>query len=852
MTVELDPLQVAGAPGPGWCRAWTERVDHALSARFTSEGGGGLAVVALGSYARGHLCPSSDVDVLVLHNGWGRADLSDVVGRLCYPLWDAGLQVGHGVRTPNEAVRAASERTDVATTLADRRLVVGDRGLFDDLVTRSDRWLTRQGRRLVVDLDATTGRRRAQHGRVAGALEPQLKEGAGGLRDLDTLRWAAAGLLGEASLDALVSARYISAGDRRLLADSRDQLLAARVALHLALLRGGGRRRGDVLRLDLQDEVARLLGESDASALLHGLGLASRGVSYLFDRAWSPLLEDAERGRRWLRSTRVGRSRSSTPQPLGPGLELRDGLVVVDDGWDVRRDAALGLRAVAAAARHRTWLHRESADRLRRELHDRRAAGAAPLAVDEVGRRALLNLLREGSRGRDALADADHLRLLEAHLPEWAAVRGRPQRNPFHLYDLDTHLVQTVAHLVDIARGSLRDRDAALGEGLEDFDLLLLVAFLHDVGKAWPGDHSEVGADLVAAWLARMGFDEGRQRRAATLVRHHLLLPTVAEQRDLDDPAELRAVADAVGDGDLLDMLYLLSLADARATGPSAHSAWKDGLLAELHRRVHSTLRGGATSALPDAEQVADDARALSEPDDELETFLATVDDRYLVAAGARQVLVHARLAAGAAGRDLRAAVRPAGSSGAFVVSVVVADRLGLVARCAGVLAAHGLDVLDARAFTSRFGTALDWFVVRPRPGAHTDGDWERVLADLVAADEGRLAVASAVRDRERRRDGALRPQASAPGVELRLEPGPDGSLLEVHAADRPGMLYRLAHVLEEEGVDIRGARVVTEGLQARDVFFLRGSVTADDRLLHRLRSAAAGDVPHRTAADAR
>lgn len=835
----LDARAVQGPPGLAWCRAWTVQVDAAIT-DWTRQLGAdrGMAVVALGSYARRELCPGSDVDLLLLHSGWARADLSDLVQRLCYPLWDAGLQVGHAVRTPSQAVKAAGEGIDAATALTDRRLVAGDRGLLDELSSRAVRWSRRNAGRLLADLTIADRRRWAKAGWRPGMLEPQLKNGAGGLRDLQGLRWAAACLLGDVGLDPLVSAHYLGAGDRRELAAAGDILLSARCALHLA--RHASRRPPgnelDRLRLDVQDEVAARMGISDGGELLRKVGLATRTIFYLHERTWPQLLDDARGGRRWLRAS-PGPSRAASPsESLGEGLWLRDGAVALDEELTIAGEPGVVLRTLAAAGQRGVWLQRPTVERLRREIAD-----AGTLEWDDGARTSLLELLRCGATALPALSDADHLGVLPAYLPEWNRVRGRPQRNPFHLYDLDTHLYQTIAELVGIGRGALGDHQVALYEGLESVDTLLLSALLHDVGKAWPGDHSVVGARLAREWVPFMGFERIDGERVARLVRHHLLLPNVATRRDLDDESELKAVAATVCDVETLDGLYLLSLADARATGPSAHSPWKDGLLGELHRRVRQILLNASEPAFPGAAAVAATVRERA-PDRRAEALLSSVDSRYLITAGVEQVLAHARLVHPVpAPGQLRAAARSGPAEGTVTITVVAGDRRGLMAMCAGVLAAHGLTVLDARAFTTEGGLALDWFVVRPGGGLEGGPDWSEVENDLRRAAAGEWDVDTAVAAREARRDARPRPLAAPVPIEVSFDLRDGLSRIEVHGPDTPGLLYRLAHVLAEAKADVLGARVATLGPEVRDVFFVRldPSPEARSALARALRDAA-------------
>jgi [protein-PII] uridylyltransferase len=832
----MDLASVRTAPGLPWSRTWSAQLDERLREWLRAAGAeGGVALVALGSYARMELCPASDIDLLLLHDGRPQRDLEELVRSICYPLWDAGLSVGHAVRTPKDAVRAAGDRIDTATALIDRRLVAGDAGLLDDLAARTARWLKRAGGTLVLSLANADAERHDRAGAQAGLLEPDLKDGAGGLRDLQSLRWAAACILGEPTLDALVGARYLGAPDHGDLAEANATLLAVRTALPLSapserrLAPGGDTDR---LRLDLQDDVARLLGWGDGDALLKRLGLAMRLVSHVHARTWPLLLQDARGGRR----------RRRTPaKEVAPGVLLADGLVELAPEVSLADDPSAALRACAVAAAEATHFSRATTMRLRRELH-----GIGPLPWNDASRAAFVELLRSGSAALPVLADADHVGLLQALFPEWERVRGRPQRNPFHRFALDLHAFHAVAELCRIARGDLDERHTRVWRELDDQDALLLAALLHDVGKAWEGDHSEVGAEVVLRWLGHMGLEPVRAEWVAKLVRLHLLLPDTATRRDLDDEREITRVAELVEDTDTLDGLYLLSLADGRATGLSAWSPWKDGLMADLHRRARRVLDGrSATSASPDSllqearRRLGAEGQTLAQG--ELEALLAGLPRRYLRTADPQQLLAHTALLLPLPGPgELRARARPGATADTAVLTIVAGDRRGLIADCAGVLAGYGLTVLDARAFTRADGVALDWFTVRPG-----DAPWEQIVDDLRRAAAGKFDVAGHVARRERRRDVRPRQRPAEEEVEVRMEAGDPGARtlrIEVRGADAPGVLYRLARVIADQGLDLVGARVSTLGLEVRDVFFTRMGETEPDRaMLAALLTDAAG-----------
>lgn len=797
-----------------------------------------VAVVALGSYARRELCPRSDIDLLLLHDGWDTAALEALVHAVCYPLWDTGLTVGHAVHTPRSAVTAAAAELQTATALASRRLVAGEAGLADALADRIGTWLRRNAGRFIEGVRSADLERHAAAGAMPGLLEPDLKAGSGGLRDIASLQWAAAALLGQPTLDALVGARYLGAVDRHRLAEASATLLSARCALHQVLAGPGS----DVLRLDLQDEAAGLLGMEDGDVLLRQVGLAMRSVAHVHGRTWTSLLADARGGRR---------RNKPTPTRLGDGIQRIDGLVEIDQDRLPGAEPALAIRAIAAASGRGTHLGRSTSERLAREL-------TGTCAVwDDAMRSAFLELLRCGEGAPQALADADHAGLLGALLPEWPRLRGRPQRNPLHTFDLDTHGARTLAEL---ARLLGEEPWSSLASGLADRDALLLAAWLHDVGKAWPGDHSVVGAEVAQRWLGHAGFDDARIRRVAHLVRHHLLLPDVATRRDLDDEDEIVAVAERAGSVDAVDALYLLALADGRATGPSASNPWRERLVAELHGRVRRLLLEDtdALRALLDPDAVMREARRIVEalqaaqaglagqavqaarpaarvtaPD--LDALFDGLSRRYLLAATPEQCVVHAGLYAGyRQDGEPRACIVPA-EGGTVVASFVARDRPGLVADGAGALAAAGAVVHEARAYT-KAGVALDWFVVRTEPGT----DLHSVARDLGAAVGGELHVGRALAARERRREHRPPRLATPVAVEVVIEEQEHQTRVEVSAPDTPGLLWRLAGVLAASGLDLAGARVATLGPAARDVFFLRPGPVPEDLQL-RLRAAADG-----------
>jgi [protein-PII] uridylyltransferase len=716
--------------------------------------------VAVGGYGRGELCPGSDLDLLLLHRGGrrDRAELGRLAERLWYPVWDRGLKLGHAVRTVKEALALAGSDLNTATAQLDVRLVAGDPALAAELARRAveqwrataSRWLSALGESVV--------ERHAKAGEVAFLLEPDLKEGRGGLRDVHALRWAEA------------ARRILFEGDDEALAAAHDTVLEVRVELQ----RRTGKAK-DRLLLQEQDGVAEVLGDADADALMGRLASAARTIAWTSDEAWDRI-DSSLKGPR-------GRV-AAVDRPLGAGLVLREGLVELAVGADPAADPGLVLRAAAAAAGARTSLGRHSLDRL--------AAGAPEdlaHAWTDDSRADLVALLGAGRAAIDVLEALDQKGLLVRLVPEWAAVRNRPQRNAYHRFTVDRHLCEAAAgaaaHVAEVDRP----------------DLLLVGTWLHDVGKGFVGvrgdDHTVAGEAVIADIAARIGFPEGDVAVLVAMVRHHLLLPDVATRRDLDDPTTVAMVADEVGDRRLLALLHFLTVADSEATGPAAWSPWKAGLVAELVDRVDRFLSDGG---MPDAAEFP------------APSHLAVLDRAR--AAGRRLVIEAER----------REAI------------VVAPDRPGLFCRVAGVLALHGLDVLAARAWSSDDGMALEHFHVEPAFG--NEPDWRAVEDDVARALDGGVSLEARLADRARQYAGRPAVLAATPArteVRVHTDASDTATVVEVRAPDRIGTLYRITRVLADLDLDIRSAKVATVGHEVVDAFYVvddsGAKVTDDDRL---------------------
>ena len=755
MQLDVAPLLADDSlTGAAWCRAHTELVDRWLAGLFGSAApaGGGVALVAVGGYGRSELCPRSDVDVLLLHDrGFDAAALAEA---MWYPVWDQGLQLGHGVSTVRQALGLAAKDLESATSLLSARHIAGDEELTAELAAQAlDQWHDR-AKRWLPELAARVEERHRRVGEVAFRLEPDLKEGRGGLRDVHTLHWA------EQAREILLP------HDHRSLAGSYDVLLDARVELHR--LTG---RQGNALLMQEQDAVAQALGDADADALMARVAAAARTISWTSDDAWRRISSSLQGP--------VGRS-GGRPHPLGRGIALVDGEVVVTADAEPADDPCLPLRAAAAAAGRGTVIERRSLERL---------AQLAPPLPDPwpaEARTLLADLLGAGRAAVGVIEALDQRDLWGKVLPEWGPVRSRPQRNAYHRFTVDRHLLEAVANA------------AELQHQVDRPDLLVVGALFHDLGKGRSGDHTEVGMVLAREIATRMGFPPDDVADLVAMVEHHLLLPRVATRRDLAEPRTMEQVAEAVATPRRLRLLAALTEADSLATGASAWGPWKAGLVRQLVEQTASLLEGGDPGRGASATGGAPGPHAVAEP--------APVP----VAGGGRRWEV-------------------AGDT----ISVVAEDRPGLFSKVAGVLALHGLEVLSAGTGPSEDGWAFSTFrVVDPRRG---EPPWDRVTADLDRALDSRLALRARLTERQRTYHRPVPVAAPVPTtVTFHDDASSLSTVIDVHAPDGLGVLYRITCALAELDLDIRSARAQTLGGTVVDAFYVQtrdGGKVADQEL---------------------
>ena len=772
------------------------------------------ALVATGGYGRGELFPSSDIDILILLAREPSAAERERLERLVGMLWDVGLDVGHSVRTVRGCLEAAAEDVTVQTTLLEARHLTGSRALFRKLVAAFGR-----------SLDATAflkakvleqEQRHAKHQDAAYALEPNLKEAPGGLRDLQTIQWIA---------------RACGLGWRWRELQRRGLLLrteATQLARHEALLHDlrirlhylAGRRE-DRLVFDYQGALAEAHGLRGSPArraseqLMQRYYHAAKGVTQLN----AILLQNLE--------ARLMPDTDAEPRALNERFQVRAGrLEACRDDLFEREPRAI-LESFLLLQQHQA-LRGMTAGTLR-ALWRARVRVNARLRRDPVAKLLFLQLLQQPRGIVHEFRRMNQYDVLGRYLPEFGRIVGQMQHDLFHVYTVDQHILMVLRNLRRFTMTEFAHEFPLCSELVNGFErrwLLYLAALYHDIAKGRGGDHSELGAQDARAFARRHGLAAEDADLVAFLVEHHLSMSGTAQKEDVHDPEVVEAFARRVGSERRLIALYLLTVADIRGTSPKVWNAWKAKLLEDLFRATRRVLTGqsqGLDAAL--AEKQAEAVRllrlyALSEHVQE--KLWAQLDTTYFLRHDAQEIAwqtrnLHFRVDTPAP--VVKARLAPIGEG--LQVMIYTPDREALFARICGWFERAGFNIVEAKIHTTRHGYALDTFLVMGQgPGAH--------YRDLIALVETQLqeelqSGAPLPPPRGGRLSRRVRHFPIAPVVDLRPDERGTYQVLSIVAADRPGLLYGVARTLALHRVNLHTAKINTLGDRAEDVFLVSG-----------------------------
>ena len=788
-----------------------------------------IALAAVGGYGRATLAPGSDIDLLFIlpykQTPWGE----QVTEYILYMLWDLGQKVGHAVRSVDESLRMARSDMTVRTATLEARFLTGDQALFDQLAARFEsEIMARTGPEFITAKMAEREERHRQMGNTRYVVEPNIKDGKGGLRDLNTLFWIGKYFYRVKTGAELVGKGVLSAGEYRLFQRAEDFLWAIRCNLHF--LTG---RADEKLTFDVQPELARRLGFADRAGMLgverfmKRYFLVAKNVGDLtrifctsleFDHVrpidmMGIVLAPFRRGRHRIEGERdfvVDSGRLNTARP---------------DAFET--DPVNLIRSFVIAGRHDLLFHPDAIKQITRSL---RLIGPE-LRGDPRANALFLEILTAPRSVERMLRQMNESGVLGRFVPEFGKIVALMQFNMYHHYTVDEHLIRAVGVMAEIANGGLRDQLPLTHEllpHLNDVRLLFVALFLHDIAKGRPEDHSVAGARIARRFCPRLGLSPAETDTVAWLVEHHLLMSEVAQARDIQDPETAKSFADVVQSPQRLALLMILTACDIRAVGPGVWSGWKGSLLRALYYATEPLLSGGH-SQVSQYDRIEEARSALAAalaawPRSEIEAYLQRHYDHYWLRAEPELQIEHARMirTADAAGNPFAGSIRVKAFEGITEVSFYTPDHPRLLSLIAGACTMCDASIIGAQIFSTRDGRALDTFRLRR---AFTSDEDEKVRATRIIDTvkqllQGRRQVLIDA-GKDNRHNRRLKPFSLPAQVQVSNTLSEKFTVIEVMGLDRTGLLHHLTRKIADLNLTIGSAHIGTYGEKAVDVFYV-------------------------------
>ena len=790
-----------------------------------------ISVIATGGYGRGLMARGSDVDLLFLlpakQTAWGES----VVEYMLYMLWDLRFKVGHATRTIDQCVKLAQSDMTIRTAMLDARLIFGDQALFQTMIKRFHSDVVSGSVKEFIE--AKLGERTERHKRSGESrykVEPNVKDGKGGLRDLHTLHWLAKYIHDEAPGREGAESRIFSVDEMSTFRHSENFLWTVRCHLHFLTNRAEER-----LTFDLQPQLARRLGYQDRRGLraverfMRHYFLVAKDVGDLTAALCASLevqqLTTAPGFAQMLnpmswRTRRRVRTRTE--------FRIENGRLTVPDAKVFERDPVNLIRYFREVEETKAFMHPDATRLIRaslRSIDDK-------LRNDPEANRIFLDLLTSENNPADALRRMNETGVLGRFVPEFGKVVSMMQYNMYHHYTVDEHLVLTVGEVSAIEHGAVADAlplSTEIIKQIQSRRVLYVAAFLHDIAKGADGDHSIVGAEIARKLCPRFGLTAAETDTVAWLIEQHLTMSNTAQSRDLSDPKTIRAFADIVQSPERLKLLLLLSVADIRAVGPGTWNGWKGQLLRTLYYETEPLVAGGHTvvAARERVSAAQDDFRralAIAAPKLAADEFAGRAYPDYWLKTETRKQVAHAQLLAGmeAQKKTLAVDVQSDAFTAVTELTVLAPNHPRLLALFAGACAAAGANIVGAHISTTRDGTAIDTFLLQR---AFELDDDERRRGERIGQMIGKLLKGEQWPAKLLSKTPAPRVGADAfevpPDVIIDNALSDQFTVIEVAGLDRPGLLYDLTSAISDLNLDITSAHITTFGEKAVDVFYV-------------------------------
>jgi [protein-PII] uridylyltransferase len=812
-----------------------------------------MAVMAVGGYGRGVLAPSSDVDLLFVRNWKQTAWSESVIEYMLYALWDMGYKVGHSFRTIDDCIKLSKDDYTIRTAILDRRLLFGDKQLAEKLSERFQKEIVHgRGAEFVAAKLAERDARHEKEGDSRYRVEPNVKDGKGGLRDLQTLFWIAKYIHGGETLGEVLENSTFSANDRAVY--QREARFLWTVRCHLHFLTGRPEER---LSFDLQPEMAARMGYgqrrnvSAVERFMKRYFLAAKEVGAL-TRILCAQLEAEEK-------KRPGGRMRLMPQPSAKplkeaGFVLDQGRLSITADVIFEQDPRNLVRLFHIAAERGIDIHPDAMTAARRHL----GALTAAFRYDDEARRMFMDVIAGKGQTAPVLKLMNEAGVLGRFVPEFGRIVAQTQFNMYHHFTVDEHTLKAVETIHDIERGTMGKEHPLSTEifsKIQNRRALYLAMLLHDTGKG-KGDQQVEGAKAARAASLRLGLPEDEAELVAWLVGHHLEMSDVAQRRDISDAQTISKFAELVGSLERLRLLLVLTVADIRAVGPGVWNGWKGQLLRDLYHQTEAVLRGGRTDQSSVAAQLAERAgaarEALATKLGRVSPAMESVEDAYWITITPEAQARHARALDAAGADSIAVSATIDAERGATEILVRAPDRKGLFADLCGALAAAGGNVASARLYESGKAQVLDIFDVQDAKGAALGSDSPHSLNRLVeslkrAAAGGEEAARAPKLPQVTRRAAAF---IITPMIHVDRS-DPSRTLIEVSGRDRPGLLHDIARELVASNISIRSAHVGSYGERVHDVFYVQGEdggvfpAEGDEQLKDRLEAVIRAGSPN-------
>ncbi len=790
-----------------------------------------FAVIALGSYGRRELCFGSDVDLMVVHQGRLSPEMSEIIPRALYPLWDAKLDVGHSVLTVQECVRLSRSDFRVLTSVMDARFLLGSRAFYRLFEVAFWSRIEREKDSLLNQFLIHQEKREEKYGSEDYFVEPDIKDGPGGLRDLHFMAWMARAYFGCKRLSQIRRFAVFYHFGLDKLSHSKGFLLKVRNHLHILT-----DRKDDRILLPFQKELSNILGYQDGphgegpEKFLKDLYLHLNRIRYGYEEFQVKALDIIN-----------PLPLETTPQDLPPEFQVMKGNIVLKEDGLIKKDPLLILLALNEANRRGFFLGSGFIWDARKKI----AAEGRELAVLPEAKGLFLDMILKPVNPK-IIRLALEIGLICLFIPEFRRIRNLAEFGIYHVRTVDLHSLRTLDVINEISRGVYNDRWPLFGQvfsELKHAERLFLAALLHDIGKGHKEDHSEKGAEMVPGILKRLGISGDALNVIPFIVKHHLLLARTSQRRDLGEEKTSVQVAQIIKDKDLLGKLVLLTVADSIATGPMASSGWKIMLLIELFFKVRRILERGVL-ATPDAterieakKRIVMDMLATDFGDKNIFHIMEQASSRYFLNTPLEDITQHISLALTLGDNKFSWTLQKLKDAPVTRAIQCVHDRPGLFSKMVGVFTLNDIKVLSANISVLKNGLALDVYeVTNPLDQYHETERWEKIHKEIILALEDRLPLDELIKKKERMTLAKGRYlNSGSRKVKINNEASDFFTVIEVSSEEQVGLLFDLAKQVFSLGLDIRFAKVNRDEEKMNGVFYVRDSggqkIHEDDRI---------------------